>query len=131
MFALSITEMLCMLSSAITAGMIFFLWSSILTDLEKSFTNLKTERNTLKNQVDLLTANLEELESQKKSSRLENIKPEKNSIVYSVNASEINEILVQENKKLHVRCDMLEEVIKKIRDEAPIITVMKSSIKHL
>jgi len=125
------TEMLCMLSSAITAGMLFFLWSSILTDLEKSFTNLKTERNMLKNHVDLLTANLEEWKAKKKSS-LENIKPEKNSRVYSVNTSEINEILVQENKKLHVRCDMLEEVIKKIRDEAeaPIITVTKS-IKHL
>jgi cell division protein FtsB len=120
-----------MLSSAITAGMLFFLWSSILTDLEKSFTNLKTERNMLKNHVDLLTANLEEWKAKKKSS-LENIKPEKNSRVYSVNTSEINEILVQENKKLHVRCDMLEEVIKKIRDEAeaPIITVTKS-IKHL
>ena len=128
MFALTMTEMLCMLSSAITAGMLFFLWSSILTDLEKSFTNLKTERNMLKNHLDLLTANLEELESQKKSS-IENIKPEKNSRVYSLNASEINQILIQENKKLHVRCDMLEEVVKKIRDEAPI-TVVKS-IKHL
>lgn len=128
MFALTMTEMLCMLSSAITAGMLFILWSSILTDLEKSFTNLKTERNMLKNHLDLLTANLEELESQKKSS-IENIKPEKNSRVYSLNASEINQILIQENKKLHVRCDMLEEVVKKIRDEAPI-TVVKS-IKHL
>ena len=128
MFALTMTEMLCMLSSAITAGMLFFLWSSILTDLEKSFTNLKTERNMLKNHLDLLTANLEELESQKKSS-IENIKPEKNSRVYSLNASEINQILIQENKKLHVRCDMLEEVVKKIRDEPPI-TVVKV-LKHL
>jgi len=103
------TEMLCMLSSAITAGMLFVLWNSILSDLEKTFSKFEIERNSLKKQVTTLTANLEELESQKN-----NQLSKKSSGYSSVNASEINDILVAENRKLNVRCDMLEEEINKL-----------------
>ena len=109
MFALTMTEMLCMLSSAITAGMLFVLWNSILSDLEKTFSKFEIERNSLKKQVTTLTANLEELESQKN-----NQLSKKSSGYSSVNASEINDILVAENRKLNVRCDMLEEEINKL-----------------
>ncbi len=109
MFKMSMLEMLCIVSSAIAAGMLFVLWNSILSDLEKTFSKFEIERNSLKKQVTTLTANLEELESQK------NNQLSKKSIGYSsVNASEINDILVAENRKLHVRCDMLEEEINKL-----------------
>ena len=119
---MSTIEMIYIVSSAVAASMIFICWSTLLNDLEKSFTNLKTERNSLQIKVVMLTANLEELESQKIPMVKEN-----STIYNSVNASEINNILVAENRKLHVRCDMLEEELNKTR-EKPVVLKSKKHV---
>ena len=121
MFKMSMIEMVCIVSSALAASMLFVLWNSILSDLEKTFSKFEIERNSLKKQVTALTSNLEELESQK------NNQLSKKSSIYSVNSSEINDTLVAENRKLHVRCDMLEEEINKLL-EKPLVSNSKKYV---
>lgn len=119
MFTMSTIEVIYVVSSVVAAAMMFLCWTTLLNDLEKSFTNLKTERNGLKIKVVTLTANLEELESQK------SLVNEISSKAYSVNAKEINATLVAENRKLHVRCDMLEEELNKIREKPLVLNGKK------
>ena len=94
------------------AGLMFILCSNeLLNQIDNSFIKLKEERNNLETKVKLLEKEIEELKYMNKNEYEETI-----SSKGIMSSNEINQVLVAENRKLHVRCDMLEEEINKMRD---------------
>jgi hypothetical protein len=83
--------------------------NELFSQIDNSFIKLKEERNLLESNVKSLEKEIQELKYINKNDYEETI-----SSKGIVSSNEINRVLVAENRKLHVRCDMLEEEINKI-----------------
>jgi hypothetical protein len=83
----------------------------VFNQMDKSFIKLKEERKALESKVQTLEKEVSELKS-----FAEEAEPS-----FNVNGRptsvEINKTLVGENRKLLVRCDMLEEELRKMREQ--------------
>ena len=127
MFTINILETIS-IATTIMVCILFALCSiDMFTQLDNSFIKLKTERDQMATKIHSLEKEME---------KLKNISNETNKettpIAYSngiPTTGEINNILVSENRKLHVRCDMLEEELRKTRDQNVINK--KSGISNL
>jgi len=83
--------------------------------IQHTLDNLDQELIKLKNNKKELEKKIEELERREKEKA--SSRKKQNSISnFPIQEAEINEILVNENRKLHVRCDMLEEELNKTRE---------------
>ena len=111
MFTISIIETIY-IATTIMAGFMFGLClNELFSKIDNSFIKLKEERNLLESNVKSLEKEIEELKYMNKNDYEETISSKG---IMSLN--EINQVLVAENRKLHVRCDMLEEELNKMRD---------------
>lgn len=126
MFTINILETIS-IATTIMVCILFALCSiDILSNIDNSFIKLKTERDQMATKIHSLEKELEELKNTLTTSN------ETNKTNTGVNgrptSGEINNILVSENRKLHVRCDMLEEELRKTRDQ--IVINKKSGISN-
>ena len=111
MFTISIIETIY-IATTIMAGLMFSLClNELFSKIDNSFIKLKEERNLLESNVKSLEKEIEELKYMNKNDYEETI-----SFKGIMPSNEINGVLVAENRKLHVRCDMLEEELNKMRD---------------
>jgi cell division protein FtsB len=128
MFQITILELITAFTSVVSAVFVLFFINETFENIDKSLTKLKNENKILEKTV-------EQLESENKNFKTSN-QPEEikisNSNRNGISENEIKEILIKENRKLHIRCDMLEEEIKKMREKDNDILIMPSShIKFL
>ena len=115
MFNISILETISIASTIMAAMMLSIFINEMFSQIDKSFIKLKEERKTLDHMVESLEKENEKLKCEKNN----HIKKEVKTSLYSndrITTEEINEILVNENRKLHVRCDMLEVELHKTRE---------------
>jgi hypothetical protein len=99
-----------------TAMMTVICLTEMFRQIDKSFIKLKEERAQNRSKIQALEKEIE----------IEKFKNDKNSHNEEITtpstgmpkSGEINKILVNENKKLHVRCDMLEEELRKTREHS-------------
>jgi hypothetical protein len=99
-----------------TAMMTIICLTEMFRQIDKSFIKLKEER----------TQNIGKIQALEKEIEIEKFKNDKNihneeittPSIGMPKSEEINKILVNENKKLHVRCDMLEEELRKTREQS-------------
>lgn len=100
MFEITTIEIIYVATTVISAIMCVIILNQMVYNLDVTLMNLKT-----------LEKDIKELQScTNNSSSNEDLYP------YSDGREEINQILINENRKLHVRCDMLEEELRKTRE---------------
>ena len=108
MFGLTILEIIYIATTIMSAGMLIIYVDEVFNKIDNAFIKLKEERKTLESQVQTLEKQLDELKVSDESRFHSDGRP---------TASEINKTLVTENRKLLVRCDMLEEELCKLREQ--------------
>jgi len=108
---ISIIEFTYLVSSVMAGLAMILICNETLRQINESFTKVKQERDLLKIQIQKLESDLEKLKDNCDSEDEDDIIPSSNVRL------EINQILVNENRKLHVRCDMLEEELSKTREQ--------------
>jgi len=116
MFDISILETIYIATTIMTAMMTVICLTEMFRQIDKSFIKLKEERAQNRSKIQALEKEIE----------IEKFKNDKNSHNEEITtpstgmpkSGEINKILVNENKKLHVRCDMLEEELRKTREHS-------------
>ena len=121
MFSITILDTICASTTIAVIFVTVLCFNEMFEQIDKSFTNLKTVKKILETRV-------AELEEENKNLKNNNVN-DANVVDQTNNAKkqhssgefiapeEINRILVEENRKLHVRCDMLEEELLKIREK--------------
>lgn len=126
MFTINILETIYIATTIM--GCILFALCSIdmLSNIDNSFIKLKTERDQMEAKIHTLEKKMEELKNTLTTTSNETNK--ETSVNVMPTPGEINNILVNENRKLHVRCDMLEEELRKTRDQ--IVINKKSGISN-
>lgn len=109
MFDISIPESIYIATTIMSAIMSISCLNEMFRQIDKSFIKLKEERKENIKKIQLLEKEIEEFK---------NVHTEEviSSSTGMPSSGEINKILVNENRKLHVRCDMLEEEIRKTRE---------------
>ena len=111
MFGLTILEIIYILTTIMVGVMLVICLDEVFNQMDKSFIKLKEERKALESKVQTLEKEVSELKS-----FAEEAEPS-----FNVNGRptsvEINKTLVGENRKLLVRCDMLEEELRKMREQ--------------
>jgi hypothetical protein len=114
MFGLTILEIMYIVTTIMAGVMMIIYLEEVFNQMDKSFIKLKEERKTLESKVQSL-----EKELNKASLLSESTSEEEPSFHPNgrPTAREINKTLVNENKKLHVRCDMLAEELCKLREQ--------------
>lgn len=113
MFDISIIETIYIATTIMTAMMTVICLTEMFRQIDNSFIKLKEERIQNISKTQLLEKEIEELKNYK-NVEIEEI----NSYSTGMPTSrEINIILINENRKLHVRCDILEEEMRKTREE--------------
>jgi len=117
MFEVTVVESIYILSTLFAALMWFLCLNEMMYNIDRNFIKLERDRETLENQIQILEKVIKELKETKEFKNDKNYLYNKNASIHYANliGEEINQILVSENKKLHVRCDMLEEEIQRIR----------------
>ena len=111
MFGLTILDIMYIATTIIAGVMMVLYVEEVFTQMDKDFIKLKEERNTSESNVKLLEKEVNELkgrDEEVESSFHPDGRP---------TSTEINRVLVNENRKLHVRCDMLEEELRKLREQ--------------
>jgi hypothetical protein len=108
MFGLTILEIMYIVTTIMAGVMVIIYVEEVFNQMDKSFIKLKEERKTLESQVQTLENQLEELKVCDEPRFHSDGRP---------TAREINKTLVTENRKLIVRCDMLEEELRKLREQ--------------
>lgn len=101
MFEITTIEIVYVATTIIAAIMWIIILNQMVYNLDVTLINLKT-----------LDKDIKELQSSTNNSIVSN----EDKYPYSDGREEINQILVNENRKLHVRCDMLEEELRKTRE---------------
>ena len=130
MFQITILEFITALSSVIAGIVVLLFINETFENLDKLFTKLKNDNKILEKTIQQLEKENKNLKSCNQPEEIEIEIPNKNR--NGISESEIKEILIKENRKLHIRCDMLEEEIKKMREKGNEILIMPSShIKFL
>jgi len=116
MFAINIIETIYIATTIM--GCILFALCSIdmLSNIDNSFIKLKTERDQMAAKIHSLEKEMEELKNISTTSNETNTAASV-SLNGRPTTHEINNILINENKKLHIRCDMLEEELCKTREQ--------------
>ena len=109
MFGITIIESIYIATTIMSTIMSLICLNEIISQIDKSFIKLKKEKKSLESKVQYLEKDIAE----STSSEEEDISFHSNGMPTS---GEINRVLVNENKKLHVRCDMLEEELRKLRE---------------
>jgi len=100
MFGLSILEIMCCLTT-IMAGVMWIIYvKEVFNQIDTAFIKLKEVRKTLETQVQTLENQINEFKGCDEARFHSDGTP---------TLGEINKTLVTENKKLHIRCDMLEK----------------------
>ena len=116
MFGLNLLEIIYILTSIMSTAMLLIYFEEILNQIDKSFVKLKEERENLVSKVQTLEKQLDELKSCQQ--QICNEEEDTGLLPYGKSTSGgINEILKAENRKLNVRCDMLEEELRKMREQ--------------
>jgi cell division protein FtsB len=123
MFQITILEFITALSSVIAGIVVLLFINETFENLDKLFTKLKNENKILEKTIEQLEKENKNLKSSNEPKEVEILNSNRNGI----SESEIKEILIKENRKLHIRCDMLEEEIKKMRENGNDILIMPSS----
>ena len=108
MFGLTILEIMYIVTTIMSGIMLIVYVEEAFRQIENSFIKLKEERKTLECKVQTLEKELVESSIEEDSGFNPDGKPK---------SGEINKTLVNENRKLHVRCDMLEEELRKMREQ--------------
>jgi cell division protein FtsB len=109
MFGLTSLDIMYIATTIMAGVMMVIYVDEVFTQMDKSFIKLKEERNTLESNVQLL---------EKEVNKLKRCEEEVES---SYTSTEINRVLASENRKLHVRCDMLEEELCKLREQNEVV----------
>jgi hypothetical protein len=111
MFGLTILEIIY-IATAIMAGVMMIVYvEEAFNQIDNAFIKFKEERKTLVSQVQTLEKQVDELkccDEEIETSFHSDGRP---------TSGEINKTLVTENRKLLVRCDMLEEELSKLRQQ--------------
>lgn len=123
MFQITILEFITALSSVIAGIVVLLFINETFENLDKLFTKLKNDNKILEKTIQQLEKENKNLKSSNEPKEVEIPNKNRNGI----SESEIKEILIKENRKLHIRCDMLEEEIKKMRENGNDILIMPSS----
>jgi len=108
MFGLTILEIIYIATTIMSAGMLIIYVDEVFNKIDNAFIKLKEERKTLESQVQTLEKQLDELKGCDESIFHSDGRP---------TSGEINKTLISENRKLLVRCDMLEEELLKLREQ--------------
>ena len=111
MFGLTILEIIYVLTTIMVGVMSIICLDEVFNQMDKSFIKLKEERKALESKVQTLEKEVSELKSfaeEAEPSFHPNGRP---------TSVEINRTLVSENRKLLVRCDMLVEELRKMREQ--------------
>jgi hypothetical protein len=114
MFNISILDTIYIATTVMAAIMTVICLNEMFSQIDKSFMKLKEERKSLEIKVQTLEKELDELKVCD-----EEVEPRFHSDGRPT-SSEINSVLVSENRKLLVRCDMLEEELCKMREQNDI-----------
>lgn len=114
MFDISILETIYIATTIMTAMMTIICLTEMFRQIDKSFIKLKEERNQNRSKIQALEKEIDEIKNDKNIHTEEITTPS----IGMPKSEEINKILVNENKKLHVRCDMLEEELRKTREQS-------------
>lgn len=100
MFGLSILEIMCCLTTIMAGVMGIIYVEEAFNQIDTAFIKLKEVRKTLETQVQTLENQINEFKGCDEARFHSDGTP---------TLGEINKTLVTENKKLHIRCDMLEK----------------------
>jgi cell division protein FtsB len=114
MFGLTILDIMYIATTIMAGVMMVIYVEDASTQIDNSFIKLEEERNILKSNVQLLEKEVNDLKECQEEVE-SNFHPDGRP-----NSGEINRVLVSENRKLHVRCDMLEEELRKLREQNEI-----------
>jgi len=120
MFSIAILETICVATTVMVGVMTCLCCSEIFSQIDKAFIKLKEERNLLKVQVETLE---NEMNKRKEKEAYKNSETNCSKAIIDAGAKrvgippeEINRVLVDENRRLHIRCDMLVEELLKTRE---------------
>lgn len=108
MFGLTILEIMYIVTTIMSGIMLIVYVEEAFNQIDNAFIKLKEERKTLECKVQSLEKELVESSSEEDTGYNTDGKPK---------SGEINKTLISENRKLHVRCDMLEEELRKMRQQ--------------
>jgi cell division protein FtsB len=118
MLSITSVEFLTILSSIIAGLVIIMFISESFENIETVITRLKTDKKYLEKRI-------EELEEENKI--LTNNTTHDKDLLSDANKTKI---LIKENRKLHVRCDMLEEELKKMSENKEMLLFPSSNHIH-
>jgi len=108
MFGLTILEIMYIVTTIMSGIMLIVYVEEAFNQIDNAFIKLKEERKTLECKVQSLEKEFVESSSEEDTGYNTDGKPK---------SGEINKTLISENRKLHVRCDMLEEELRKMRQQ--------------
>jgi hemerythrin-like domain-containing protein len=117
MFAINILETISMATTVMVGILFVFCCNDMFNQLDKSFIKLKRERDQMEAKIYSLEKEMEQLKNISDASNETNTLVAVASLNGKPTSCEINNILINENRKLHVRCDMLEEELLKTREQ--------------
>ena len=115
MFGITLLEFIHVITSVLSAGMMILCINQCFENIENSCIKLKNEKK-------ILEAQIEELKTEK---QLEYPYPE------ILPGNDVNSVLLRENLRLQVRCDMLTEIRKKRNECDTCFQKCKKCIKNL
>ncbi len=127
MFQITILELITAFTTVVSAVFVLFFINETFENIDKSLTKLKNENKILEKTIEQLERENKNFKTSNQAEEIENSNSNRNGI----SDNEIKEILIKENRKLHIRCDMLEEEIKKMREKEKDTVIIPSHIKFL
>ena len=116
MFFINTLETVTIATSVMAVLMTILCCSELFSQIDNALTKLKEERKLLKVQMQTLEKEVEKNKNNKNNFDVEEIMQSIIEKKNNVSSEDINHELVDENRRLRVRCDMLEEELLKTRE---------------
>lgn len=116
MFGITIIEFISAITNIVSASMVILFLHRTFENIETDITNLEVTNKKLNDTIEEYKETIEKLEME--NAVIKNNEPEEiiERSYEKISDKKKVQILTKENRKLHVRCDMLVEEIHKIRE---------------